>query len=107
MINFFKKLNRSKNTLEEDSSSYIEVKGSKHIDWLYPDINNHDNRKDYITLGLTHVRASDDIRIHYDGYRDGWVIEQGSVFEWDIDDQDCNPDWQEVAFIQAWGREEE
>jgi hypothetical protein len=52
-----------------------------------------------------HVRAADDIRIHYDFERDGYVIEQASTFTWSIDDEECDPDWQEVAFIQAWARE--
>jgi gentisate 1,2-dioxygenase len=37
--------------------------------------------------------------------RDGWAILQASTFEWSADDEVCDPDWQEVAFVQAWGRE--
>lgn len=51
------------------------------------------------------VRAADNIRIHYDFNRDGYVIEQSSVFQWDLDDDIRDPDWQEVSFIQSWGRE--
>ena len=36
---------------------------------------------------------------------DGWKIEQASTFSWSADEKVCDPDWQEVAFIQAWGRE--
>ena len=58
-----------------------------------------------IQIGLCDVRAADDILIEYDFDRDGWVIKQASTFRWDIDDEICDPDWQEVAFIQAWDRE--
>ena len=58
-----------------------------------------------IHVGLVDVRAADDIRIHYDFNRDGWVIQQASRFEWAADDDVMDPDWQEVAFVQAWARE--
>jgi len=61
----------------------------------------------YVQIYLSHVRAADDIRIRYDFDRDGWVVEQASVFEWDttgIVDPVCDPEWAEVAFILAWGR---
>ncbi len=87
----------------------IEVKGNinnkpidERIDWIHPGIY---DEKSHIVLGLCHTRATDDIRISYDSERDGWVIEQSSIFEWPIEDKTCDPDWQEVAFIQAWGRE--
>ena len=58
-------------------------------------------------MSLTDVRAADDIRISYDYDRDGWVIEQASIFEWDGDDEECDEDWQEVAFVKAWARSPE
>ena len=58
----------------------------------------------FIRIDLCDIRASDGLRISYDFERDGWKIEQASVFGWDSDDKVCDPDWQEVAFIQAWGR---
>ena len=60
---------------------------------------------DKIEVDLSDVRAADSIRISYDFTRDGWKIEQASIFEWDGDDKVCDPDWQEVAFIKAWARE--
>lgn len=74
----------------------------KDVSIGYPD--------DYIIVSLEHVRAADDIRISYDFERDGWVIEQASVFEWSEDltmndDDECDPCWAEVAFVGAWGRE--
>lgn len=58
----------------------------------------------YIEVELTDVRAADSLRLSYDFDRDGWVIEQSSLFEWDSDDEECDSDWQEVAFVQAWAR---
>lgn len=56
-------------------------------------------------IGLSDVRAADGIRVSYDFERDGWRIEQASTFSWDGDDPVCDPDWQEVAFVQAWARQ--
>ena len=59
-----------------------------------------------VMVDLCDVRAADGILVSYDFDRDGWVIKQASTFEWGEDDEtDCDPDWQEVAFVQAWGRE--
>lgn len=58
-----------------------------------------------IHVGLMDVRAADDIRIEYDFARDGWVIKQASRFMWPSGSE-CDPDWKEVAFIQAWARNE-
>lgn len=59
-----------------------------------------------VEVGLMDVRASDSVRVSYDFERDGWVIKQASVFEWGEDDEtDGDSDWQEVAFVKAWGRQ--
>lgn len=73
------------------------------IDLFYPRAGN-DNAT-HIQVGLSDVRSADSIRISYDFDRNGYVIEQASIFSWDVDDTEMNSDWQEVAFIQAWGRE--
>lgn len=57
-------------------------------------------------IELSDTRAADPIRISYDFERDGWVVEQASVFEWDGDDTVCDPGWREVAFVKAWQFEE-
>lgn len=71
------------------------------IEWNYPNIYN-----DHSTLRveLCHTRATDGIRIKYDSGRDGWIIEQDSMVERDGHSEFDN-DWQEVAFVKAWGRE--
>lgn len=56
-----------------------------------------------IEVGLMHVRAADNLRISYDFARDGWSIKQASTFSWSVDEVE-DEDWQEVAFVQAWGR---
>ena len=58
-----------------------------------------------IEINLSDVRAADGVRVSYDYDRDGWIVKQASTFEWDSDDDECDSDWQEVAFIKAWARE--
>ena len=77
---------------------------STYLIWSYPQIYDHTD-KSYIELSLEHTRAADSIRINYDSVRDGWVIKQASIFEFDCDDKVCDQDWKEVAFIEAWARE--
>jgi len=77
---------------------------STYISWIYPEIYDPID-KSYIELSLIHTRAADSIRINYDSTRDGWVIKQASVFEFNCDDKVCDQDWKEVAFIEAWARE--
>jgi len=74
-----------------------------HIDLWYPALSG--NRVRAFVIGLMDVRAADNIRVSYDFERDGWKIEQASTFAWDMGDEVCDPDWQEVAFVQAWARE--
>ena len=85
----------------------VEIRKDKDTIWVeliapYPDM---DGIR-YLVFDQCSTRASDGIRISYDYLRDGYVIEQASRFAWTVDDNDCDPDWQEVAFIQAWAREE-
>lgn len=74
------------------------------VELMYPRVDDNTN---CVEVGLCDVRAADSIRIKYDFERDGWSILQASVFEWSADDKVCDSDWQEVQFIQAWGREKE
>ena len=72
--------------------------------WLYYPRTHDDPEMKQVTIGLCDVRAADDIQISYDFDRDGYVIKQASIFSWSGDDPVCDPDYQEVAFIQAWQR---
>jgi len=81
----------------------IQYDDELHINMWYPDVPSTQIRK--FVIGLIDVRAADSIRVSYDKKRDGWKIEQASTFTWDVDDDICDPDWQEVAFISAWQRE--
>lgn len=74
------------------------------VDLLYP--RNDDSPVKYIQIGLMDVRAADDIRVSYDFNRDGWKIEQASIFQWLADDEVCDPCWKEVALVQAWSQEQ-
>lgn len=57
-----------------------------YIIWSYPQIYDHTD-KSYIELCLEHTRAADNIRINYDSNRDGWVIKQASIFEFECTDK--------------------
>ena len=61
-----------------------------------------ENQPNTVQVALIDVRAADDLRISYDFDRDGWSVQQAAVFEWNTGDTECDSDWQEVAFIQAW-----
>lgn len=74
------------------------------VDLCYPRMD--DERVRAIEVGLSDVRAADQIRITYDFERDGWKIEQASIFEWEVDDAVCDRGWKEVAFIPAWSQED-
>ena len=89
-------------TKEELLKEVKQYGDALHIDIWYP---RTDNTIKAIQLGLMDVRAADDIRIEYDFERDGWVIKQAQVFEWSVDDEVCDPQWMEVAFIEAWASE--
>jgi hypothetical protein len=79
-----------------------EVRGDTLVARLsYP----RDSKVRYVEVELEDIRAADSLRISYDFQRDGWIIEQASTFSWPADDPQCDPDWQEVAFVRAWGRE--
>lgn len=85
------------------SARYKEFEDTATVELWYP----RQNKIKYIEIDLQDVRAADNIRISYDFLRDGWKIEQASTFSWDVDDEVCDRDWQEVTFIKAWGREKQ
>ena len=61
----------------------------------------------YLTVGISTVRASDGIRIHYDFERDGYSIEQPQQLAWSADGKVCDEKWTETAFVQSWHFEKE
>ena len=61
----------------------------------------------HIVVGVSSVRATDQIRIHFDFGRDGWVIEQPKRLSWAADDSVCDEQWTEVAFCGAWAINED
>lgn len=71
------------------------------VDLEYPRMPGNARR---LEVGLVDVRAADSILIEYDFRRDGWSIKQASRFFW-APSEERDPDWQEVAFVQAWARE--
>ena len=75
----------------------------QYVELFYP--RNKDAKYDAVNIQLSDVRATDGIRVSYDFDRDGWKIEQASTFTFECDDPIKDPDWQEVAFVQAWARE--
>lgn len=77
---------------------------TKRVCLEYP--RNEGNPK-FVEVDLMDVRAADGLRISYDFERDGWKVEQASTFSWEADDEKCDPDWQEVAFVQAWARKKD
>lgn len=81
------------------------------VNLWYPNVQSREPRTpDHpvaVEVGLMHVRAADSIRIEYDFDRDGYSIQQASVFEWSCEDTVRDPDWQEVAFVEAWARQKE
>jgi hypothetical protein len=74
------------------------------LDLWYPTVADNPNE---VEIGLMDVRAADTILVRYDFERDGWSILQASTFEWGKDGAKLDSDWQEVAFIEAWARENE
>lgn len=84
-------------------TEYASLRGDVvAVDLWYP---RQEERPKAIEVGLVDVRAADDIRIEYDFSRDGWVIKQATRFCWPAGGE-CDPNWKEVAFVQAWALDE-
>ncbi len=75
-----------------------------HVDLWYP---RNEGATQAIVVGLCDVRAADSVRVSYDFERDGWVIQQAKKSSWEPGDTVCDPQWTEVAFIQAWALHDE
>lgn len=77
-------------------------RGQALFDFIYPRVDDRPGRVQSITVGLEDVRAANDITIRFDFERDGWVIESGTIFMWDIDDEAMERGMEEVAFVPAY-----
>lgn len=55
-----------------------------------------------VRVGLSDVRAADDMIIDYDFERDGYRIRMATVHEWDPNDTVMDPKLVEVAFVPSW-----
>lgn len=88
--------------LTDGPSAFLQTDGVIAVELWYP---RQSGEPHTVEIGLTDVRAADSIQIRYDFDRDGWAILQASTFAWDVNDSTCDPDWQEVAFVQAWARQ--
>lgn len=72
------------------------------VDLIYP---RSGTGPSFVEVGIEDTRSADTIRVSYDYDRDGYRIEQAPCFGLvHAADEDMDQDWQEVAFIQAWGR---
>lgn len=78
-----------------------------HVTLTYPPYTDAANKGQvrHVVFDQESVRATDGIRISFDFARNGYKIEQASIFSWECDDPVCDPDWQEVAFVEAWARD--
>jgi len=98
-----------KKVFESDygSENYHVTRRNNEIEirLTYPNVPHEHGNVMYVLVNQESVRASDGVRLHYDYQRDGFVIEQAQVFEWDASDRICDPKWKEVAFIESWALE--
>ena len=67
------------------------------ITLYYPRVNSHK----FIEASISDVRADDGIRLYFDFDRDGWVVQKPTKLSWEVDEEP-DPHWKEVAFIQGW-----
>ena len=56
----------------------------------------------YARLSLNDVRAANDLIVHYDFDRDGWVVEVPTKLSWLPGEDTFDERTVEVAFIEAW-----
>lgn len=75
------------------------------IVWMYPNIYPEEKTLDSITISLCHVRAVSNIKIEFDGNRNGYVIKMDKIKDMGEYIEVVKED-DEVAFIPAWNEEE-
>ena len=89
-----------------DNFHIIRHDDELHVELTYPPYTDAENKGQvrYVVFDQESVRATDGIRLSFDFDRNGYKVEQASTFTFECDDPICDPDWQEVAFVPAWGR---
>lgn len=93
---------------DPDNYSLSREGDELQVELVYP--RNEDpgiQRLKHVIVGLEDVRATDSVRVTYDFERNGWSIQQASIFEWEVNDEVRDPDWQEVAFVPSWARQKD
>jgi len=77
------------------------------VELLYPPVDGEpaNGHPRYVTVDMERTHSTDGLRIWYSVNRNGWVIEQAQVFEFDAKDPVCDPQWKEVSFIKSWACE--
>lgn len=77
------------------------------IELAYPRTEGNPNR---VSIGLSDVRAADDLAVEYDFERDGWVLRMDKVREETTASGSCHMETieglAEVAFVPAWNEVE-
>lgn len=70
------------------------------IELWYPRSNTNEY-PNAVEIDLVDVRAANSILVEYDFDRDGWMVSKPTVHSWPIDDNECDPQYKEVAFISG------
>jgi hypothetical protein len=83
----------------------IDIQGGCSVDWSPVD------SETVLVLGLSHVRAADNIEIQYDFTRDGWVIFRTVTVGWTEPTAEKHyiegiEKRKELAFIPSWDEEQ-
>lgn len=88
--------------MSEYESGYRVSKWRRTVsfEFVYPGTD--DKKVDRLRVGLEHVRAANDIEIHFDLDRNGWVIESPTKFMWKDGEDTSDTQLEEVAFIPAY-----
>lgn len=74
-----------------------------HVELWYPGVH-EPSQETAVQIGLCHVRAARDIRVHYDLERDGWVVsaKNGDPTSDEGKDELAEDVWVEQAFVPSW-----
>ena len=79
----------------------LDDDGTISVSLWYPDFNAPMQQQPKVRIELYHVRAADDIKVYYDGSRDGLVVLMDKTKQHETHMETTEKD-AEVAFIPAW-----